>query len=467
MTDRECYRRRRLNANLLQGVLIATLATGLLALIALAVISELHMEPPGLWPDVREAIKRFGYLGGFLLIYVEESGIPLFVPGDVFLVYVGHRLPANLWAWLAAWSGFVVAVALGSTNLYLLSRRLGRRVLAHPVSRFLHLTPERLAKAEGEFRRWGPWAVILGRHVPGLRVPITVAAGILGMELRVFLGSVAISSGIWAAVFLTLGIAYGESVGRLLHMPVTYTVLPVVLGLFAGWFFRRQLGRLMRRAPSWAVTLWRPQHLAETGWNVIVGLVCSATLVGLFAAEFLTETVYLGIGAAIPVVTTAWLLSGRAAVAVTTLGCVLATALHLVGSLDVVSAGVEIAGLAVVGAMVALAASLGRARNERRDLRYDLEDHDRRLRSLQKITLELINTFSHELRTPLGVARGYVSMLEDGSLTPDRYPAVSSILSRKLEEINDLIEGSLADYADLAVAAARRPENSAEVRASE
>jgi O-antigen ligase len=144
--------------------------------------------------------------------------------------------------------------------------------------------------------------------------------------------------------------------------------------LFAGWFFRRQLGRLMRRAPSWAVTLWPPQHLAETGWNVIVGLLCSATLVGLFAAEFLTETVYLGIGAAIPVVTTAWLLSGRAAVAVTTLGCVLATALHLVGSLDVVSAGVEIAGLAVVGAMVALAASLGRARNEGRDLRYDLED---------------------------------------------------------------------------------------------
>jgi len=161
MTDRECYRRRRLNANLPQGVLIATLATGLLALIALAVISELHMEPPGLWPDVREAIKRFGYLGGFLLIYVEESGIPLFVPGDVFLVYVGHRLPANLWAWLAAWSGFVVAVALGSTNLYLLSRRLGRRVLAHPVARFLHLTPERLAKAEGEFRRWGRRAAIV------------------------------------------------------------------------------------------------------------------------------------------------------------------------------------------------------------------------------------------------------------------------------------------------------------------
>jgi membrane protein DedA with SNARE-associated domain len=467
MTDRESSRPRRLNTNLLRRLLIATLAAGLLALIVLAAISELQMEPPGGWRDVRDAIKRFGYLGGFLLIYVEESGIPLFVPGDVFLVYVGHRLPANIWAWLAAWLGFVVAVVLGSTNLYLLSRRLGRRVLAHPVARFLHLTPERLAKAESEFRQWGPWAVILGRHVPGLRVPITVAAGILEMELRIFLASVAISSAVWAAVFLALGIAYGESVARLLHMPVTYTFLPVLLGLLAGWFFRRQLGRLMRRAPSWAVSLWRPQHLAETSWNLIVGLACSASLVGLFTAEFLTETAYLGIGAAIPVVTTAWLLSGRAAVAVTTLGCVLPTALHFVGSLDAVSAGAEIAGLAVVGAMVAIAASLARARNEGRDLKSDLEDHDRRLRSLQKVTLELINTFSHELRTPLGVMRGYVSMLEDGSLTPDRYPAVGLILSRKLEEMNDLIEGSLADYTELAVAEARRSQNSADARASE
>jgi len=55
---------------------MATLASGLLLLIALAAISELQVEPPGVWPALRDAIKRFGYLGGFLLIYVEESGIP-------------------------------------------------------------------------------------------------------------------------------------------------------------------------------------------------------------------------------------------------------------------------------------------------------------------------------------------------------------------------------------------------------
>jgi len=41
----------------------------------------------------------------------------------------------------------------------------------------LHLTPQRLERAEGWFVRWGAWALIFGRHIFGLRVPLTVAAG--------------------------------------------------------------------------------------------------------------------------------------------------------------------------------------------------------------------------------------------------------------------------------------------------
>jgi membrane protein DedA with SNARE-associated domain len=446
---------------------MATLASGLLLLIALAAISELQVEPPGVWPALRDAIKRFGYLGGFLLIYVEESGIPLFVPGDVFLVYVGHRLPANWWVWLAAWTGFVAAVVLGSMNLYLLSRRLGHRVLAHPIARFLHLTPERLARAESGFRRWGPWAVIVGRHVPGLRVPITVAAGILGMEFRVFLISVAISSGVWAAVFLALGIAYGESVARLLHMPITYAFMPVALAGVAGWFVRGQLVSLMRRAAARAVTLWRPQRPKATRWTVAVALLCGAALFGIFAAEYFTETAYVAISAAIPVVIAAWLLPGRAATAVIAFACLLALVLHVTGSLDALSAAVEMAGLAIVGALVILAANLGYARSEGRELKDDLEEHDRRLQSLEEVTFELINSFSHELRTPLSVARGYVSLLVDGDIDAAQHLAVASILAKKLQEINDLIDRSLAEYAQQTVAAARQPKDSPQVRSAE
>jgi len=264
--------------------------SSMLVIVALAAASDLMETPNGLWSATSLAITRFGYLGGFLLSYIEESGIPLLIPGDVFLVYVGHRLPSNLLAWMAAWSGFIVAVVLGSMNLYLLSRRLGRRVLAHPLARFLHLTPERLTEADRHFRRWGPWTIIVGRHIPGFRVPITVAAGVLGMDFLVFILSVTISSAVWAALFLAVGVVYGESAVRLLHAPATYAVLPAILCVVGVWALRRHLTGQMGRVTGWVISIWRPRRLAATHGNVPLAIACEVALVGVFVAEYWTET---------------------------------------------------------------------------------------------------------------------------------------------------------------------------------
>jgi membrane protein DedA with SNARE-associated domain len=164
--------------------------------------------------SISALLKAYGYLGGFALIYIEETGIPLFIPGDVFLLYVGSRLPHDVPILFAAWLGFVLAVTLGSTNLYLLSRRFGRRLIEHRLARFLHITPERVASAEHWFRRYGPWALIFGRHIPGFRVPLTVVAGLLELPYRIFAISVAISSAIWAGVFLALGAVFGSSIEK-------------------------------------------------------------------------------------------------------------------------------------------------------------------------------------------------------------------------------------------------------------
>jgi membrane protein DedA with SNARE-associated domain len=193
---------------------------GILLLIAVIVAMWLLVEhdASGELPQsdrsIGQILKDDGYLGGFALIYVEESGLPLFIPGDAFLLYVGHRLPHNFPVLFAAWLGFTLAVTLGATNLYLLSRRYGRRLLEHRIARFLELTPSRLDRAEAWFERWGPWTLIFGRHIPGFRVPLTVAAGILKLRYRIFAISVAVSSAAWAGVFLLLGVLFGDSLER-------------------------------------------------------------------------------------------------------------------------------------------------------------------------------------------------------------------------------------------------------------
>jgi membrane protein DedA with SNARE-associated domain len=190
----------------------ALLLVAVMVFIGVLVENDARGELPEADASIGSLLREFGYLAGFGLIYIEESGIPLFIPGDAFLVYVGHALPYSFPILFAAWLGFILAVILGATNLYLVSRRYGRRLLEHRLARFLHLTPARLEEAEHWFRRYGPWALIFGRHIPGFRVPLTVAAGILELPYRLFVISVLVSSATWAGLFLTLGAVFGNSV---------------------------------------------------------------------------------------------------------------------------------------------------------------------------------------------------------------------------------------------------------------
>ena len=193
-------------------------------------------QVPGADRSVGGFLRRYGYLAGFGLIYIEESGPPLFIPGDAFLLYVGLRLPRNLPILLAAWFGFILAVTFGASNLYLLSRRYGRRLLEHHrLARLLHVTPARLAEAERWFARWGPWTLIVGRHVPGFRVPLTVAAGLLKLQYPVFALSVAVSSAVWAALFLALGVIFGAAVERSIRSaPLVFLAVGLAISALIG-----------------------------------------------------------------------------------------------------------------------------------------------------------------------------------------------------------------------------------------
>lgn len=203
-----------------------------IAVMVVLVQNDASAQAENVDETVGSVLRDYGYLGGFALIYIEESGVPLFIPGDAFLIYVGNRLPHNVPVFLAAWLGFIVAVTFGATNLYLLSRRYGRRLLEHRLAKFLHLTPARLDRAEGWFNRYGPWTLIFGRHILGLRVPLTVAAGVLKLRYSVFAISVAVSSAAWAGLFLILGAVFGPSLERSIRSsPLIYVGAAVVLAV--------------------------------------------------------------------------------------------------------------------------------------------------------------------------------------------------------------------------------------------
>ena len=69
--------------------------------------------------------------------------------------------------------------------------------------------------------------------------------------------------------------------------------------------------------------------------------------------------------------------------------------------------------------------------------------HAARLGELERAKTEFLNLASHELRGPLAIARGYVSMLLDGSLSAEAFAKFAPIVEWKLSQIELLVQKML------------------------
>lgn len=230
------------------------LVVGLVILAALILSAILYGDVPDVprLHFLRPFFHRYSYLASYALLYIEESGIPLPAPGDVFVMYVGAHVPKNLFSWIAAWLGLIGVVTLGATNLFFISRKFGRRLAEGRFAHAIHLSPERLEKAQRWFEKYGVIAIIFGRHIPGFRVPITVAAGVLRVKYTLFAASVAVSTAIWAGIVLIVGINYGPRMGTFLeaHRQMYWLWAAVVLTMIVIVVFRSRRKHSVASRPT-------------------------------------------------------------------------------------------------------------------------------------------------------------------------------------------------------------------------
>ena len=158
---------------------------------------------------LEQFLTDYGYLAIFVLMFVEEAGLPLPLPNEVALMYVGYlsyqgKLDANL-AGLVATLG----AAGGSALLYTIARRGGRRLI-HRFGKFIHVTDERLNQAENAVARWGPISIPIARLTPGLRIATTIVSGVLRVSYRVVILSVVGVSLVWSYFWVHLGRLLGD-----------------------------------------------------------------------------------------------------------------------------------------------------------------------------------------------------------------------------------------------------------------
>lgn len=189
------------------------------------------------------------YLALFVLLLIEEAGIPLPVPGDTLILLAGSRVAEGDGSPLAAAALVVLATLIGSSGLYWIARLGGMTVLSR-ITRWLRIKQDRLDRTGEWIRRHRGPAIVFGRLTPGLRTATTMAAGTFRVSYPAFLAYTALSATIWATLYLLMGAAitdFYRTVEAYLFRPS-----PLALGLLAftlsalgaaTWQWRRSMQR--------------------------------------------------------------------------------------------------------------------------------------------------------------------------------------------------------------------------------
>lgn len=169
-------------------------------------------------------MEKFGYLGTFLLIFIENVFPP--IPSEVILTFGGFMTRSTSMTVF----GMVVAATLGSVlgaiTLYYLGHLLNRDRLVEIVSKYgsvLRVKISDIDKAENWFLKYGNRTIFFCRMVPILRSLISIPAGMAEMKFQLFLLYTTLGTLIWNIVLVSAGAILGENWEKVLEFMDVYS----------------------------------------------------------------------------------------------------------------------------------------------------------------------------------------------------------------------------------------------------
>ncbi|MGE3683955.1 MAG: DedA family protein [Bdellovibrionales bacterium] len=193
-----------------------------------------------------QGVPAYATIVGLLLIC--GLGVPL--PEDITLIAAGMLAALDS---ISLWGAIVAGlfgVLAGDAFLYTVGRIYGRRAFSLPLIRTI-MTPKRIAMAERKIIRNSHFICFTARFLPGLRSPIFLMAGIMGVRPLVFYGldgfAALISVPVWVYVGYWLGQNLDEAfrLAEKIQLSVAIAVLFLIAG-YIGWRRWRKNRRAQR-----------------------------------------------------------------------------------------------------------------------------------------------------------------------------------------------------------------------------
>jgi membrane protein DedA with SNARE-associated domain len=198
---------------------------------------------PGVLASLAPVLNHYGYfaVGGFITL--EDFGIP--VPGETILIAAAVYAGAGRLNIFIVGVVAVVAAIIGDNIGYAIGF-FGGRALVLRFGKYIHLTEDRLDKAESFFSKYGGVVVAGARFIEGLRQANGIVAGVSRMAWPRFLAFNALGAVLWVGLWTTVGYLAGNNITAIYNgisrysLYILIALIVVVVALIVRHVIRRR-----------------------------------------------------------------------------------------------------------------------------------------------------------------------------------------------------------------------------------
>jgi membrane protein DedA with SNARE-associated domain/rhodanese-related sulfurtransferase len=212
-------------------------------------------------PDLLLFLLKYGYVVVFGAAFAEQIGLP--VPAAPLLVGMGALSRSGDFYFVGVVATAAVASLVADLIWYNLGRRHGRAVL-RLICR-ISLEPDYcVRRTEDAFVRFGLWALLPAKFIPGLNAAAVPLAGMVKVRVVRFLVFDAAGIVIWTCVYMSLGYVFSQQIERVIDYLAGFggsLLLVIVLPVLVYVLYKLEQRR--RFLSGIAVLRIKPEELKE------------------------------------------------------------------------------------------------------------------------------------------------------------------------------------------------------------
>jgi membrane protein DedA with SNARE-associated domain len=155
-------------------------------------------------------ITRYGYMAIFILVLLQEIGVPNPIPVELLLFFTGYLAFKGLLHMPFIIITCITADFIGANILYIVFYYSGT-FLIQRKPKWIPISEKKIIRFKEKITNGGLFNMYLFRLISLTRGYTSIVAGLLHIKPRIYLPIVLVSASTWTIIWITIGFIFGPS----------------------------------------------------------------------------------------------------------------------------------------------------------------------------------------------------------------------------------------------------------------